>query len=165
MGARKSGGYMPMILQQLISYIWWGFQHLWNNSGNGHQILLSRYFREALQQRLWRRGLSWEGPIGSCSVTKGVVHVAFSWSSEPWRRSQQRWCLWNWIVLGMCAGVEWRFQWLSRIRNGRQWFVSNLTSECLTQGRQIYISSFIPLGFNILGLEISRFDCWTLISH
>ena len=30
-GTRKSGGYMPMILQQLISYVWWGSQHLWKN--------------------------------------------------------------------------------------------------------------------------------------
>ena len=34
-----------------------------------HQILLSRYFREELKQRIWGRGLPQEGPIGSCSVT------------------------------------------------------------------------------------------------
>ena len=35
-----------------------------------HQILLSKYFREELQQRIQGRCLSGEGPIGSCSVTR-----------------------------------------------------------------------------------------------
>lgn len=34
-----------------------------------HQILLSKYFREELQQRAWGRGLSRQGPRGSHSVT------------------------------------------------------------------------------------------------
>ena len=29
------------------------FLHLQNNSGNVHQVLLSRYFKEELQQRMW----------------------------------------------------------------------------------------------------------------
>ena len=40
------------------------------NSKNMHQMLLSRSFREELKQRIWRRGLSQEGPVSSCSVTK-----------------------------------------------------------------------------------------------
>ena len=39
-------------------------------SGNVHQILLSRYFRKELKQRIWGRGLPWEGPLGSCSGTQ-----------------------------------------------------------------------------------------------
>ena len=35
-----------------------------------HQMLLSKSFREDLKQRIWRRGLSQEGPVSSCSVTK-----------------------------------------------------------------------------------------------
>ena len=31
------------------------FSHLQNNSENVHQILLRRYFREELQQRMWGR--------------------------------------------------------------------------------------------------------------
>ena len=42
-----------------------------------HQILLSLYLREELQQRKGRRGLSWEGLIDSCSVTPGV------WDQQP----------------------------------------------------------------------------------
>ena len=41
-----------------------------------HQILLSRYFREELKQRIWQTGLSWEGPRGSCSVTE-VLNLHF----------------------------------------------------------------------------------------
>ena len=37
-----------------------------------HQILLSPYFREELQQRKGQRGVSWEGPMGSCLVIPGV---------------------------------------------------------------------------------------------
>lgn len=33
------------------------------------QILLSRYSREELKQRLRGKSLSWEGPIASCSFT------------------------------------------------------------------------------------------------
>ena len=33
-----------------------------------HEILFSGDFREELQQRIWGRGLSRGGPIGSCSV-------------------------------------------------------------------------------------------------
>ena len=40
-----------------------------NNWGNVHQILSSGYFQEELQQKAWRRGLSQEGPIGSCLET------------------------------------------------------------------------------------------------
>ena len=40
-------------------------------------MLLSRYFREELQQRMWGRALSWEGPVGSCSVTPGA------WAQQP----------------------------------------------------------------------------------
>ena len=36
-----------------------------------HQILLSRYFREELKQRIWETGLSQEGPTESCLVTLG----------------------------------------------------------------------------------------------
>ena len=43
--------------------------HLENNSRNVQQILLSRYFRQGLKQRIWGRGLSWEGTIGACLVT------------------------------------------------------------------------------------------------
>ena len=32
------------------------FSHLQKNSGNMHQILSSRYFREELQQRMWEKG-------------------------------------------------------------------------------------------------------------
>lgn len=39
------------------------------NSGNMYQILLPRYFREELKQRISRRGLSQEDPIWSCPVT------------------------------------------------------------------------------------------------
>lgn len=35
-----------------------------------HQTLLSRHFKDELQQRLWGGGLSLEGPTGSCSVTQ-----------------------------------------------------------------------------------------------
>ena len=34
-----------------------------------HQILLSKYFREELKQRISGKGLPWEGPIGFCLVT------------------------------------------------------------------------------------------------
>ena len=34
-----------------------------------NQILLFRYFREKPEQRRWRKGLSWEGPAGSCLVS------------------------------------------------------------------------------------------------
>ena len=37
-----------------------------------HQIPLSPYFREELQQRKGQRGVSWEGPMGSCLVIPGV---------------------------------------------------------------------------------------------
>ena len=37
-----------------------------------HQILLSPYFREELQQRKGQRGVSREGPMGSCLVIPGV---------------------------------------------------------------------------------------------
>ena len=66
---RRPGGYVLMVLRYLVSSLWWGFWHLWNNSGSAHQILLSLYFREELQQRRWGRGLSREGPTGSCLVT------------------------------------------------------------------------------------------------
>ena len=36
-----------------------GGSHLQNSSGNVHQILLSRYSREGLKQRVWRRGAWW----------------------------------------------------------------------------------------------------------
>lgn len=35
-------------------------------SGNVHQRLLSRYFREELKQKVWGTGLFQEGPTGSC---------------------------------------------------------------------------------------------------
>ena len=35
-----------------------------NNSRNLHQILLSRYFREEIKQRIWERGLPWGRPHG-----------------------------------------------------------------------------------------------------
>ena len=37
------------------------------------EILLSGYFREELQQKIWRRGLSWESPIGSCLVPMAAL--------------------------------------------------------------------------------------------
>ena len=45
-----------------------------------HQILLARYLREELKQRIWGRGLYWKGPIGSYSVTGGAMwkRVAFN---------------------------------------------------------------------------------------
>ena len=33
-----------------------------------HEILLSEYFREELEQRMWGRGLTREGPMGSYLV-------------------------------------------------------------------------------------------------
>ena len=38
--------------------------HLENNTGNLHKILLSRYSREELKQKICRKG-----PTGSCWVT------------------------------------------------------------------------------------------------
>ena len=35
-----------------------------------HQILLSRYFREELKQRIWGRAVSPAGPVESCLVTE-----------------------------------------------------------------------------------------------
>ena len=35
-----------------------------NNSGNLHQILLSRYFREELKQRIWGKACPRKGPQG-----------------------------------------------------------------------------------------------------
>ena len=35
-------------------------------------ILLAGYFREELQQKMSGKGLIWEEPIGSCSVTDGL---------------------------------------------------------------------------------------------
>ena len=43
-----------------------------------HKILLSRYFREELQQRIWGWDLSQEGPIGSCLVKLGAWCLAHS---------------------------------------------------------------------------------------
>ena len=47
------------------------------NSRNRHEILLYGYIKEELQQRIWGRGLSWEGPIGFCSVIPGA------WAQQP----------------------------------------------------------------------------------
>ena len=33
------------------------------------QLLLFRYLREELKERIWERACPWEGPIGSCLVT------------------------------------------------------------------------------------------------
>ena len=38
-------------------------------------MLLSRYFREELKQRIWGRGLSQEGPIRSCLVTLVIFRL------------------------------------------------------------------------------------------
>ena len=43
----------------------WGFLHLHNNSGNVHQLLLSRYFREELMQRIGRKACPRKAPQGS----------------------------------------------------------------------------------------------------
>ena len=62
------------------SSIWRGrggnVSHLQNHSGNLHPMLLSRYFREELKQRVWGGGLSPEGPIGSCSVTRSAENYS-----------------------------------------------------------------------------------------
>ena len=42
-----------------------GVSHLQNNSENLHQILLSRYFREELQQRIWGEACAWKTQKGS----------------------------------------------------------------------------------------------------
>ena len=42
-----------------------------------HEIVLSGYFREELQRRIWGKGLFQEGPIGSCSVIHSVVLVKY----------------------------------------------------------------------------------------
>ena len=52
-----------------------------------HQILLSGYFREELQQRIWGRCLSREDPIGSCSVIvlleRICSNVGFIYADTP----------------------------------------------------------------------------------
>ena len=66
---------MFRVLKYLTFSFCWrggGVLYLQNNSGNVHQILLSRYFREELKQRIsfpLGEGLSWESPKGSCLVT------------------------------------------------------------------------------------------------
>ena len=47
----------------------WGGSHLQNYSGNLHQIILSKNFREELKQRIWRKTCPEEGPTGSCLIT------------------------------------------------------------------------------------------------
>ena len=54
-----------------------------------HQILLSRYFRGELQQRIWGRGLSWEDPIGSCLVTSPLPWL---WTETQLCRRHLRGC-------------------------------------------------------------------------
>ena len=54
--------------------IYWGgdVSHLKNNSGNMHPILLSRFFKEELKQKIRRKGpphLTPQGPLGFCSRT------------------------------------------------------------------------------------------------
>ena len=58
-----------MIVKQLISFICGGgFYHL-KNPGNMQDTVTWVLYREATAEE-WGRGLSWEGPIGSCLVTK-----------------------------------------------------------------------------------------------
>lgn len=68
-GARRSGGNVLMILKYWVVNFFHlvVFEHL-KNSGNKHQKLLPRSFRTELKQRIWRKGLPQEGPIGSCLV-------------------------------------------------------------------------------------------------
>ena len=40
----------------------WATELYWNNSGSMHQILLSKCFREELQQRIWGRACPWKTP-------------------------------------------------------------------------------------------------------
>ena len=51
-----------MVIKELILLFGERFSHLQSNSGNMHEILLSRYFREELGEGL----LQQEGPRGSC---------------------------------------------------------------------------------------------------
>ena len=69
-------GYELMAIKQVTSSIWWEFSHLLKkkNSVGMYQILLSKYFREELKQRIQGRVLSWEGPIESCSITISFPH-------------------------------------------------------------------------------------------
>ena len=43
-------------------------------------MLLCRYFREQLQQRIWGTSLFQKGPIGSCSVT--TMPVSYIWELD-----------------------------------------------------------------------------------
>ena len=45
------------------------FSHLQNNSENVHQILLRRYFREEVQQRMWGR------PV--CKAPRGPAQLHY----------------------------------------------------------------------------------------
>ena len=47
----------------------WGGSHLQNYSGNLHQIILSRNFREELKQKICRKTCPEESPTGSCLIT------------------------------------------------------------------------------------------------
>ena len=58
-----------------------------------HQILLSRYFREELKQRILGRGLYQEGPTGSCSVTDPLVAQAMMKESSKFYLPFQESCL------------------------------------------------------------------------
>ena len=57
-----------MIIKYLNRPLGGGFRIYKNNLGRLHQILLSWYLREELKRRTWGRGLSKEGPMGSCWV-------------------------------------------------------------------------------------------------
>ena len=58
-----------------------------------HEILFSGDFREELQQRIWGRGLSRGGPIGSCSVIHLAIRnqlVADQYSYQEQQRTKTR---------------------------------------------------------------------------
>ena len=72
LGLQEAWGYLLLVvnifylLERLFFFF---FLHLQNNSGNVHQLLLSRYFREELKQRIWGRACPRKAPMGSCLVT------------------------------------------------------------------------------------------------
>ena len=58
LGSRRPGAMCLWLMFHLFGGAW---IHLQNNSGNIHQILLSRYFREALKQ-FWGKACPERGP-------------------------------------------------------------------------------------------------------
>ena len=73
--------YVLMVVKWLTSSICWGggvFYHLQNKSRNVHQILLSRYFREELKQRIWGRTLSRKPPWVLLGYKSPLIFILLS---------------------------------------------------------------------------------------